>query len=669
MLGDEDKIQTLEDLLKIEKKGRENLENKIISQNLKLQELNQKLSTQQIILDDFTLRESHKFNRFSNLKDAYIKMDLEGKILQMNASAQRLFESPKDAQKLSIKNLIHPDYFEYALSSFKKLIKEGSIENFVAQVNTNAIPPKFIQINANLLYTVNNKAEAVEGIIRDITISKTFHDDLASQKEEFANIFEHSPLSIAISKNSYVIKSNVAFQKMLGYSQEELSLLNTTELFLPHLHIDVKHIRDDLDNQNKSKMEFESLMFKKNKEVIKVKINTNNILNSDGQIKYRISIIEDITNISLQNQLIEEQKKQLEIIVDNSPLGIALYTESIFTKTNKAFSELLGYSEKELSNMSFEDITFIADKSQLSKARHRIKLGEIDRFSIKKRLQRKNGELILVNATVSAVKNSEGELLYEIVIVEDITEQAKIELQEEELLFHLEKSNEELKEYAHIVSHDLKTPLRSLSTFVSWMKEDYKEKMDDNVLGDLNMIQNTVEHMEALINGILSYSEITSSKISQSAVNVHEVVTHVIKMLSIPSHVKVEIKETLPTICGNEIRLGQLFQNLISNAVKYCEKAEGKVSVAYLDDPKYWIFKIHDNGIGIPKKYQSKIFGLFQTLHTEDRFKSTGIGLAIVKRIVSIYHGKISVESKMGVGSTFTVHLKKPDSTIDFQTK
>ena len=133
-------------------------------------------------------------------------------------------------------------------------------------------------------------------------------------------------------------------------------------------------------------------------------------------------------------------------------------------------------------------------------------------------------------------------------------------------------------------------------------------------------------------------------------------VTDIIDVIHIPNHIKVNITTSLPTVKGNKFRLQQLFQNLISNAVKYNDKEQGTVKISCKDDQQFWLFSIEDNGPGIPKKYHEKIFQIFQTL---DTIESTGIGLSIVKKIFDLYNGKVWVESEEHIGTTFYFTLKK----------
>lgn len=216
---------------------------------------------------------------------------------------------------------------------------------------------------------------------------------------------------------------------------------------------------------------------------------------------------------------------------------------------------------------------------------------------------------------------------------------------------------EELEEYAHVVSHDLKSPLRTIDALTNWVKEDNKDKLDKNSLGNLNLIETTLERMELLISDILSYSSVNSKDNKIGSIDLNMVIKNLKKSFVIPKNISVKIVSSLPVIKGDAIKLEQLFQNLISNALKFIDKEDGLIEIDVLEEGSYYRFSVKDNGIGIEEKYQEQIFHIFQSLDKAE--DSTGIGLAIAKKIVSQYQGEIWVESELGKGSTFYFTLKK----------
>ncbi|WP_407556585.1 sensor histidine kinase [Winogradskyella sp. 4-2091] len=233
--------------------------------------------------------------------------------------------------------------------------------------------------------------------------------------------------------------------------------------------------------------------------------------------------------------------------------------------------------------------------------------------------------------------------------------------QRESLLNELAYQNQELSDYAHMVSHDLKSPLRSIDTLTAWLKEDYKEAFDANGEKTLDLIRTNVEKMDALINGILEYSTIGKNQIEIYDVDLNNLVNNIVSILRIPQNISIN-KAKLPTIRGDKYRLQQLFQNLIGNAIAYNDKEEGKINISFKEKNNFWEFSIEDNGMGIDEAYFDKIFKTFEKL--ENNGESTGIGLAIVKKIVDLYGGEIWLTSKLNQGTTFYFTLKKqPNGT------
>lgn len=228
--------------------------------------------------------------------------------------------------------------------------------------------------------------------------------------------------------------------------------------------------------------------------------------------------------------------------------------------------------------------------------------------------------------------------------------------EQQQLLHNLEVRNQELSDYAHMVSHDLKSPLRSIDTLTAWLKEDYKEKLGDAGGESINLIRNNVEKMDTLITGILEYSTIGKSRMDVYNVDTNKLIDDIIELIEIPSCITVT-KNNLPILKGDKYRLQQLFQNLIANAIAYNDKPVGTVDISVESKGDFWQFAIKDNGKGIDAVYFKKIFKTFEKL--ENNGKSTGIGLSIVKKIIDLYGGKIWLESQLEKGTTFFFTLKK----------
>lgn len=223
----------------------------------------------------------------------------------------------------------------------------------------------------------------------------------------------------------------------------------------------------------------------------------------------------------------------------------------------------------------------------------------------------------------------------------------------------LESANQDLRDFAHVVAHDLKAPLRSIGIVAQWITADYADKLDEDGREQLDLLNHQVKRSQALINGVLHYSKMGGNEGEKVEVDLNILVSEAIQNLASPAQIELQIIGKLPTLLSDPIRLQQVFQNLIGNAIKYMDKPQGRITINCTDDHDYWKFSVADNGPGIPEKYFDHIFQLFKTIATRTNVDSTGIGLATVKKIVEMYGGKIWVESQVGQGSTFFFTLPK----------
>lgn len=234
----------------------------------------------------------------------------------------------------------------------------------------------------------------------------------------------------------------------------------------------------------------------------------------------------------------------------------------------------------------------------------------------------------------------------------------QINQQREQLLKNLGMQNQELNEYAHVVSHDLKAPLRNINTLITWVIEDNAGKLDEVSTNSLNLILFNIEKMDLLIKGILDYSSIDKLESENRVVDFNFMVDEILRTIILPGTIEVKINSKLPSMYGNFYRFRQLFQNIIENAIKYNNKPHGIIEIGCTKEKEGTVeFYIKDNGRGIPQAYFEKIFNVFTKLDSNNQ--SSGIGLSIVKKIINLYGGRIWLTSKENEGTTFYFTLNQ----------
>jgi PAS domain S-box-containing protein len=404
------------------------------------------------------------------------------------------------------------------------------------------------------------------------------------------------------------------------------------------------------------------------------------MLNLDYMISYVLGVIliyglsnnlESSKNIVIasvmESKIILEKQndelKKLSLVASNTdnaviitgPDGIVEWVNDGFTRlTGYDFSEIIGHD----SAILYGPLTNVDSIEQINERiiNHQSFSGELQKYH-------KDGHTIWFQVAITPIFDENKQLTRFIKVESDITERKEAEEKMAEYYKYLEKANKELDKFAYVVSHDLKAPLRAISNLTVWIEEDIGDKFTSDTLNHFKMLKGRVDRMEGLINGILDYSKADRIKSPNIHVDVHELINEIIEMLVQDENIKISLPEKLPTLFTERMKLQQVFSNLISNSIKHGDKetTEIKVSCEEVDDD--YLFAIEDNGPGIAEQYHEKIFVIFQTLQARDTFESTGVGLAIVKKIVDEIGGKIWVESEEGKFARFMLRWPKQSSS------
>lgn len=524
---------------------------------------------------------------------------------------------------------------------------------------------------------------------------------LDDQTTQLKLIVDTSPLGIILSEKGKLVKINNALIKLLGYSKRELMHMDINQSLTHPEDIIETSLRSELLEKNQIEgFSIQKRYKKKDGSYVLCKTNVSAIRDTKGQVKYQLAIIEDITEIDKKTKILDALNKLSVSILGKRDLQeiaweIARNTAehlnledcvvySLHHET-KTLTQIAGYSNKitrdfELHNplsvtvgTGIVGIAAEEGKYQLIGDTSKNKNYQIDdskRYSELAMPIIANGKVIGIIDSENSKKNyfnkEHVEVFKSIANLASAQFNSALSLEREKIaqkekdniLLQLEKNNEELKSFAHIVSHDLKSPLRSMAALVSWIKEDNTNTFDKETNTNCDLILAKIDKMDALINGILKYSSIDKINNTREKINLNTLVYEIVENIYIPNNIKIVINTKLPCIAiGDKFRFKQLFQNLISNAIKYNDKEKGKIIIDVQKKQGTHVYSITDNGIGIEKKYHNKIFKVFETLgKTSDN--STGIGLSIVKKIIDMYNGKIWIESKVNHGTTFFFAFK-----------
>lgn len=347
-----------------------------------------------------------------------------------------------------------------------------------------------------------------------------------------------------------------------------------------------------------------------------------------------------------------------ETIIKNIKQGIlVLDTADRITFANDTVITFFGFET--LDQIQGKTIqTFLPSKPHEKRFYHTI-VNVNDSHKGEETFARADGAVMTCSYTAKYAEDTVSGVRYKLFLVRDVSAKKRSEQKLAEYTKRLEDKNRELDQFAYIVSHDLKAPLRAISNLSLWLQEDLGASLEEENKKNFDMLRGRVVRLESLINGILEYSKVGRTEITAERVDVFDLVNEVVEMLSPAKNFEIQIDKSLPVLEAPKILLLQVFSNLIGNAIKYSDKANGIIKVSCKDVGAFYEFTVEDNGPGIPSEFYEKIFTIFQTLQSRDKFESTGIGLTIVKRIVDEQGGKIRVESEVEKGSKFIISWPK----------
>ncbi len=382
-----------------------------------------------------------------------------------------------------------------------------------------------------------------------------------------------------------------------------------------------------------------------------------------------VLVIIIIKNQKIKNKFAEELQKSSELL-EKSLKEISSYkfalqesyivaitdAKGIITFANENFCEISGYSNEELVGQDHRIINSGYHSKEFFKTLYStIAKGKIWRGEIKNKT--KNGTFYWVDSTIVPFLDKQGTPFQYVAIRIDITDRKKAEEQ-------LITANKELEAFSYSVSHDLRAPLRAINGYSKILQEDYAEKLDDDAISSLQGILKNSKRMGELIDDLLAFSRLGRTEVKTSEINMTALVKSVREeeMLGNSNNIEFVVQELLSTK-GQQVLIKQVWINLISNAIKYSRhnpKTRIEIGSYYKDN--LVIYYVKDNGVGFDMQYYDKLFGVFQRLHSQEEFEGTGIGLAIVQKIIQRHKGTVWAESKLNEGSCFYFSLPNINS-------
>ncbi|MBD0307953.1 MAG: PAS domain S-box protein, partial [Microcoleus sp. T1-bin1] len=378
----------------------------------------------------------------------------------------------------------------------------------------------------------------------------------------------------------------------------------------------------------------------------------------------------NITDRKRAEIALRDSEERFRAIFEQAAVGIAKTTLcGQFMRVNPGFCQIVRYAESELLQKNWQAITHLDDIEADREYVRALLSGNIQTFSLEKRLVCKDEAVRWANVTVSAMRDANGTPQYLICAIEDISErklvqellQASLDTQTR-YAQELTRSNAELEQFSYVASHDLQAPLSTIAGYAQLLEKRCHNQLDAQGNKFIRNIVNSCGRMQALIDDLLEYSRVGRSEKPFDVIDCNLVFEDACAnlQLAIRQDRASVTRGDLPRVRGDSFQLLQLFQNLIGNAIKYRSSEAPMVHVSASRQGDSWVFSVQDNGIGIAEQYHPRIFQLFQRLHSQKQYSGTGIGLAICQRIVERHGGRLWVESEPNRGSTFYFSIPIP---------
>lgn len=632
-----------------------------------------KSAVEELQLTQTAVRESQdRLNAIiQSAMDAILTIDEEHRIVLFNAAAEKMFGcEASQALGGSVERFIPERFRGIHASHIRRFGETGTTSRAMGTLGTiwgrRASGEEF-PLEASISQVASGSKKLFTVILRDITERKRAEEalneslgarelalrDLADQK--FA-LDQHAIVAttdvhgtITYVNDKFCAISKYSREELLGQNHRILNSGHHPREFFVDMYQTIAHGRvwhGEICNRAKDG------------SIYWVETTIVPFLNANGKPRQYTALRTDVT----ERKRMEEARSHLAAVVESSDDAIVAKTlEGTITAWNAGAEKLYGYSAADALGKSMRMLLPPERAGEETDILAQVGLGESVRHFDTVRL-RKDGRRVDVSVTISPVRNAHGTIVGASNIARDISErkrsEAQLAAQAEELsrkAQELARSNADLEQFASVASHDLQEPLRMVTAYTQLLSERYSGKIDETANKFIGYAQDGAIRMQVLIQDLLAFSRVGRKEDARTQVDCNQVMEDVRQVLAsaIEESAAVITCSNLPTVLADRTQIIQLFQNLIGNAIKFRGSKPPVISVRAEKDGQNWLFSVKDNGIGIAPEYGENIFVIFQRLHARTEYPGNGIGLAICKKIVERYGGKIWVESKPEAGSTF----------------
>lgn len=458
---------------------------------------------------------------------------------------------------------------------------------------------------------------------------------------------------------------NERWAEIVGYTLEELAPIDiNTWMKLAHPK-DLEESNKNLTDCFEKRSEFyEAEVRMKHKDGYWVWVHDKGKVISwteDGKPLMMFGTHQDISQRKYAESQLKIREEAFREMFEQASIGMTIVSlQGEFNQVNPALCKILGYDEKELLQLSFQEITHPEDLNKDIELLQETIEGKRNSYQMEKRYFHKDGRTIQVILSVSAVYDRNEQVAHFISQIVDVTQLKAFKEELKQINLQLNEKNKELEQFNYIAAHDLKEPLRSISSFIGMLEKKYSDRFDEKGMQYLHFIKDGAERMKSLIDSLLKYSRTGIHDLESFDLN--ELLNDIkSSLLAIEANKGAAIIiDDFPEVTADKDAFKQLFTNLISNGLKYQEADNvPKIELRAKQEDNHWVFQVKDNGIGISKENHQSIFDMFKRLHKKTDYEGTGVGLASCKKIVLHYQGEIWVESEKGKGSTFFIHIPK----------